>query len=283
MIFRTAPVKKYLKHQHQKQIWRILISETDKLLIEERNMETKEVFFSCYDLTTKENIFSELQFEQKSWIGIEAMENDSIIFHFYRKPDMPQHKGFFVFSMKEKKILWQNDTYAYFFSDEKRIVAFLQQFEGKLFTQFDLLTGEVTENYGDDFAHVNFLKQETDAKKSYGSYAFPEVFNPLDDDPVFDTVRTVVSKYNISGQVELIEKAGLLYFSFHEKRDDIYTQHFYICTSRNGSVLCSDILNKSIPKYAVDSFFLYKSFLLLMKEKQSLEIYSVHVPSGKMA
>jgi len=267
----------FLKHNKKKQIWRILISETDKLLIEERNPKTREVFFSCYDLSTKAKIFSNFQFDEKAWIGIEAVENDIIIFHFYLKPDMPQHKGFFAYDLKQKKILWQNETLTYFFSDNEKIIAFQQQFEGRFYVEIDLQTGEVIRNLGEEYAQVNLLKEEAQAKKSYSDYLFPEVFNPLNDDPQFDCIRNSISNFSFSGQVEYFQHGKSLFFTFHEKKDEKFTQHFYICDTTTGSLLYSDVLNKNIHQYAVDSFFLYKKFLFLIKEKQIIEIVKMDI------
>ena len=267
----------FLKHNKKKQIWRILISETDKLLIEERNPKTREVFFSCYDLSTKAKIFSNFQFDEKAWIGIEAVENDIIIFHFYLKPDMPQHKGFFAYDLKQKKILWQNETLTYFFSDNEKIIAFQQQFEGRFYVEIDLQTGEVIRNLGEEYAQVNLLKEEAQAKKSYSDYLFPEVFNPLNDDPQFDCIRNSISNFSFSGQVEYFQYGKSLFFTFHEKKDEKFTQHFYICDTTTGSLLYSDVLNKNIHQYAVDSFFLYKKFLFLIKEKQIIEIVKMDI------
>ena len=265
-------MKKYLNHNNKKQVWRMLISETDKLVIEERDMKTKEVFFACYDLLTKAKIFSNFQFEEKSWIGIEAVENDIIVFHFYLKPDMPQHKGFFAYDIRQKKILWKNDLLIYFFSDNEKIVAFQQQFEGRFYVEINLLTGEVLRDLGEEYTNVNLLKAEAQEKKSYVDYLFPEVFNPLNDDPQFDCIRKIVSRFSVSGQVEYFQKGDFLFFTVHEKNGEKFTQHFYICNITNGSVFYSDVLNKNILNYAADSFFLYKNFLFLLREKQSIEI-----------
>ena len=269
-------MKKYLTHNNKKQIWRILISETDKLVIEEREPKTREVFFSCYDLSTKAKIFSNFQFEEKSWIGIEALEKDNIIFHSYLKPDMPQHKGFFVFDSKQKKILWKNDLLIYFFSDNEKIVAFQQQFEGRFFVEINLQTGEVLRNLGEDYTRVNLLKQEAQAKKSYDGYLFPAIFNPLNDEPQFDCIRDTISGFSFSGQVEYFQNGDFLFFTFHEKKDEKFIQYFYICDIKNGSLLYSDVLNFKTGSYAVDSFFLYKKYLFLLKEKQIIEVFRMN-------
>lgn len=270
-------LSRYLKHNNKKQIWRILISETDKLLIEERDPKTREVFFSCYDLSTKAKIFSNFQFDEKAWIGIEAIENDIIVFHFYLKPDMPQHRGFFAYDLKQKKILWKNEMLTYFFSDNEKIVAFQQQFEGRFYVEIDLRTGEVIRNLGEEYAQVNQLKEETQAKKSYSDYLFPEAFNPLNDDPQFNCIRNSISNFSFSGRVECFQHEKSLFFTFHEKKDEKFTQHFYICDTATGSLLYSAVLNKNIHQYAVDSFFIYKRFLFLIKEKQIIEIVKMDI------
>jgi len=269
-------IETYLTHRHNKQIWRILISQTDKLVIEERDPKTKEVFFSCYDLVTKTKYFSNFQFEEKSWIGIESVEDNLIIFHFYLKPDMPQHKGFFVYDIKQKKIIWKNEALTYFFSDNKKIIAFQQQFEGRFYVEIDLRSGEAIRNLGEDYAQVNSLKLQAQEAKSYEDYLFPEVFNPLQEDSQYDCIRNSVSNFSFSGQVEYLQSGKFFYFTFHEKEDEKFTQHFYICETANGSLFFSDVLNKNIPNYAADSFFVYKNFLFLIKEKQIVEIKIVN-------
>ena len=57
-------LKKTFSFTDKNQIWRLLISETDKLLIETRDLEKKEVFFHCYDLL-KENYIQEFSVGRK--------------------------------------------------------------------------------------------------------------------------------------------------------------------------------------------------------------------------
>ena len=76
-------LKEHLTYKTGKQIWRILISGSEKVLIEKRDMESKEVYFDCLDLVSGEYVFTDLQFEEKFWLGIEKIYKDVIFFHKY--------------------------------------------------------------------------------------------------------------------------------------------------------------------------------------------------------
>jgi hypothetical protein len=108
-------LKKLYKHHNGKQIWRILPTANNKIVLEERDAKTKEVFFSCLEIESGRKLFSELQLEEKNWIGIESIYNDLIYFHVYRKPDMPAHKSIIAFDIPSQTILWQNENYVFSF------------------------------------------------------------------------------------------------------------------------------------------------------------------------
>ena len=102
-------LKKSFSFSDKNQIWRLLISNTDKLVIETRNTEAKEVFFHCIDFEKGKVLFNNFQFDEKFWIGIEAIQKDKIFFHKFAKPNMPDHKKIICYDIIQQKILWQND------------------------------------------------------------------------------------------------------------------------------------------------------------------------------
>ena len=54
----------HFKYVSEKQLWRILISDTDKLILENRNQGSKEVFFQCIDLQNGNVILKDFQSNQ---------------------------------------------------------------------------------------------------------------------------------------------------------------------------------------------------------------------------
>ena len=96
-------IKRIYSFSNNRQIWRLIPTATEKLIIEERDTENKEVFFNCLEISSGVKIFSELQLEEKFWVGIEAVNNDIIYFHKFVKPDMPRHQGIIAFDIEIKK------------------------------------------------------------------------------------------------------------------------------------------------------------------------------------
>ena len=84
-------LKRKYTFTNNRQIWRIVPAGEGKLVIEERDPMTKEVFFSCIEMNTGKILLDSLQFDEKFWIGIEDIYKDVILFHKYHQPDMPWH------------------------------------------------------------------------------------------------------------------------------------------------------------------------------------------------
>ena len=108
-------IKKNFKFDNKRQIWRILPTETQKLVIEERDTEKQQVYFNCVELSNGKTLLKDFQLEEKFWIGIETIKNDIIYFHRFIKPDLPQHIGIIAFDLKSKSILWETDEYTFQF------------------------------------------------------------------------------------------------------------------------------------------------------------------------
>ena len=108
-------IKKKYTHDNGRPIWRIIPTETGKLIIEEREKDNKQVYFNCLEIESGKKIFKNFQLEEKFWIGIEAVYNDVIYFHKFVKPDMPQHVGIIALDLGGKKILWENFSNSFLF------------------------------------------------------------------------------------------------------------------------------------------------------------------------
>ena len=69
-------IKKKYVHNNKRQIFRLLPTDNDKLVIEERDIEKKQAYFNCLNITNGKKFFKNLQLDEKFWIGIEAVQND---------------------------------------------------------------------------------------------------------------------------------------------------------------------------------------------------------------
>ena len=212
-------LKKLYRHDNGKQIWRILPTTNKKLAIEERELKTKEVYFSCVDIESGKKVFNELQLEEKHWIGIESICNDIIYFHTYGKPDMPAHKSIIAFDILSKSILWRNDNYVFAFIYEEKVYCYQQRFENRIFFALDYLTGNIVDDFGNDVSVLNQLKEKVDEEFWQQNYLFPENFIrtniPVEEYQKY--LQQILTNNIVKGELNYLKINNLLLFNFYLK------------------------------------------------------------------
>lgn len=270
-------IKKHLSFSDKNQVWRILISEPDLIIIETRDLTNKQVFFHCVDFIKNKKIFSRLQLDEKYWIGIETIYKGIIYFHKFNKPDMPGHKEIIAFDIKDRKELWRNDYYTFLFIHDDKVFCCKQLFEGWRFYSLDYLSGEQREELNTDAGQINKIRDSAQQSKSYEDYMFPMLFenNSGGDNPASGIINEKIKPLNIIGKVEYSEFGPLLLMNYHSKTDGKIENMFFIFDIKSGRELFSEILNGNASGYVPDSFFIYKNFLILLKEKNEVLIYNL--------
>ena len=271
-------MKKHLKFKDGSQVWRILISSTDKIVFETRNTEKKEAFFSCYKLDGGKKLFKGLQPVEKYWTGIEDVYEDIILFHRFAKPDMPGHKSIIAFDVLSKEILWENNEYSFLFLLNNKIYCFVQKFEGRRFYTIDPYSGKLLEELGDDSFSINEFKYKADEEKDWSGYLFPRIFNASEIESVKfkDIVYSVTDKKSLNGEIEYAEYKNKLYVNFHYNVGaGILENKLIVYDITIDKIIFSEILNSAVISYVPDSFFIYKDYLILLKEKNEVIVYKL--------
>lgn len=267
MIFRNK-IKTRFEKTFNGDIWRILLSE-NHLLLEIRNQEIKEVSFSVADTKKYELVSENIQLEEKFWTGVEEFIYPFIIFHGFTKPDMPFHKGVFVYSIPEKKLIFSNDELVFRFLINDRIYCYRQQFESQHFYAVSLTTGEILEDIGTDNNHVNKLLDESRAAEDYSLYRFPVIAK---DDREYEIVKLITE--NIPGVApllpEFIEYGHYIVFSYNvlkNQKSDIY---LCIYDTKKKKVVRNDLINKDLTKPLHDSFFMFRNILYVIRNRKTI-------------
>jgi hypothetical protein len=271
-------IKKKYVHNNNRQIFRLLPSNNDKLVIEERNIEKKQAYFNCLNITNGKKIFKNLQLDEKFWIGIETVYNDVILFHKFRKPDMPQHLGVLAFDINNKKIIWENAEHTFLFVKDKKVFTFQQLFEKREYFALDINTGEVIDKLGTDSNSINLLREEVIASEDFSNYQFPISFVNQGglDQRVIDVMQKLREKNVITGKIEYVLKEELLMFNFHKiEEDNSLKNSFKAVDLSNGNYILEKVLNFRANAFVPDSFFLKDNMLFLLIERTKLEVYTI--------
>jgi hypothetical protein len=271
-------LKKLYKHHNGKQIWRILPTTNNKIVLEERDAKTKEVFFSCLEIESGKKLFSELQLEEKNWIGIESIYNDLIYFHVYRKPDMPAHKSIIAFDIPSQTILWQNENYVFSFIYNDKVFCYQQRFESRVFFALDHLTGNVVEDFGIDVTTINQIREKADEEFWKQNYLFPENFirTKAAAEEYQKYLQQILLNNVVKGEVSYLKSNDLLLFNYHEiSKTNTLNNIFIAVDLSKNKILLKETLDKNLVNLMPESFFVKDNFLFLIVDKTKLFVYSI--------
>jgi hypothetical protein len=271
-------LKKLYKHDNKKQIWRILPTTNKKVVVEERDPLTKEVFFSCFDLESGKKIFNNFQLEEKNWVGIESVYNDMIYFHSYGNPEMPAHKSIIAFDIISESIVWRNDNYVFSFLYDDKIYCYQQRFETRKFYTLNCYTGKIVEELNGDYDSLNKLKTESLADYEKQNYLFPEYFNrsetPLEEYQKY--LQDVLTNNAIKGYISYLLYNDILIFNYHEVNNNNTLNNKIIAVDiPKNTILFKDTLDKNLINLMPESFFVKDNFLFLIADKTKLFVYQI--------
>ena len=271
-------IKKLSKHDNGKQIWRILPTSKEKLVIEERNIDTKEVFFNCLEIESGKNIFKNYQLEEKNWAGIETIYNNIIFFHTYGKPDMPAHKNIIAFDILSQTIIWQNDNYVFSFVNEDKVYCYQQRFESRVFYALDYLTGKVVEELGSDATILNQIREKLDENFENQNYLFPEYFTrtdiPIEEYQKY--LEQILTENVIKGDLSFLQYKNLLMYNYHEVNKSNTLDNYFVCVDlTKNKILMRETLDKNLVNLMPESFFVKDNLLFLIVDKTKLLVYQI--------
>ncbi len=271
-------IKRIYSFSNNRQIWRLIPTATEKLIIEERDTESKEVFFNCLEISSGVKIFSELQLEEKFWVGIEAVNNDIIYFHKFVKPDMPSHQGIIAFDIETKNILWENPDFSFLFIDDDKIYCYKSLFEGRNYFTIDCNSGELIEELGGDASKINRLRDASLIKKSYEDYIFPKTY--YSDDLLPESITKIFNELKtekvIAGNIEYAVYNEVLFFNFHVVLDNGSLRNILKAFDLNNrEQRMEELLISETKAFVPDSFFLRQNLMFLLQEKNRLVVYEL--------
>ncbi|MBK7104273.1 MAG: DUF4905 domain-containing protein [Ignavibacteriae bacterium] len=267
-------LKKTFSFTDKNQIWRLLISESDKILIETRDLENKEVFYHYIDLTSGKSILKNFQMEEKFWIGVEKIYDEKIIFHQYAKPNMPEHKKIIVYDIQQKKVLWQNDDLIFLTILDSKIYGYKKKFEGREIIVLDFHSGEIIEKIENEDEKLKSVLGNINSE-DFANYIYPETFYNDDKDLSAIVEKETQHKSGVSN-IDLIKFGDLLMFNYHLKKENNFLDNmFAVYNIDKKKKLITEVLNKNINSYSPDSFFIYKNNLIVLKNKIELISYKI--------
>src|SRR5258707_14789953 len=91
-------------------LWRLFPSASGHIVLEDRNVERKEVSFACLDHQTGKVFWADVQFQERWWISIDSICSGVLFLHEYASPDMPDHKKIYAVDLSSGVLIWSNQA-----------------------------------------------------------------------------------------------------------------------------------------------------------------------------
>lgn len=261
-------IKKLYNYDKGRQLFRLLPTDTGKLIIEERDRTIKEAFFSCMDIYSGKIIFSDLQLDEKYWIGIERIYKDVILFHRFGRPDLPEHKGIIAYDIKSQTVLWENQN-TFLYAADNKLVFMNYDFGIKNLIAVDYLSGE-PEN-----AEQNFLNLEP-TKEDYSSYINSKKISRNNFDEIVGAdLKKKFSEIIIKDEINFATKSEINFFSYHKITENMKYDNIFFAITNDGTILLEETLNKGLEKLEPESFFIKDDLLFLLFGSSGFGVYQI--------
>jgi hypothetical protein len=276
-IFRRADrkVKPAWQFKTTGDLWRILFSDSGRVVGEDRDPAAKTVTFFCLDETTGEVIWSGIKLEERWWIGMEAIFNGIVYLHEYVKPNLPQHQKIIALDLPTGKLLWRNDELRFLSISEGRLYASKDFFERRLYFELNLATGEVGREFTDEEgAHLKRGEEDV----ILWDIVFPSVFEvgAGNYDKLAQVIRSHCDLRKVAGTIEFIQRENLLFFNYHERTTPATAEArllkncLKVVNTDRNRLIFSDVLNEKALAPTPDSFFLKGEQLFFIRNKNTL-------------
>ncbi len=238
-------------------IWRIEIDEiSDLLFLEIRNSDERKVSFASIDLQTGVINYSE-KGETEPWlVGIEAAYDKILLLHLYQSAATPQHKGLIGLDGISGETLWSNYNYGFDFISSEGPICYDSIIQPRKLFLLDGQSGEIIEP---------FVKQkhvEITRNINYPTSIVPE----MAPNKLFPS-NTVIKS------VQCLPFNNFIIVSLHAFENGVLKHFIYVF--ENNEVFYEDILNDNILKMQPESFILFKSFLIYIKNNVELKVLSL--------
>ncbi|MDP1676841.1 MAG: DUF4905 domain-containing protein [Bacteroidota bacterium] len=251
-LFSSKKIKPLWHHSSKNVLWRVMFSHNGKIIIEDRDTETKSASFSCLDSTTGKILWKEKVLGEQWWIGLDGITGTRLYLHGFKKPDMPENKNIIAVDVSSGEILWRNNESTFLAIDSPFIYGYKDLFERRVYYR-------INESDGKTIEELISLPEEIDPNSQHEKVDFilPQSL-PKSEVELWNIVRREIEC--TTAEHALIGK----YFLFNA-----YTPHsdpakglkniFYIIDSATKKKVYSDVMNEFTPYAVPDSFFIDKN------------------------
>lgn len=241
-----------------------------------RDEAKKETVFFCLNEETGALVWHHAGWEERWWVGLEAVCRNRVLLHGFETPDMPGHKRLIALDLDNGTEVWRNDEVTFWFSYQSRVYTYRTMFEKRVGLVLDLETGELLETH-DEIEELAALRKLAREEDPHTFIDFPEIFEPAAASPKLrPLIEREIRNRRLVGAIEAVTREPFLVMNYHREGkgstpgNRALENQFVIFDSASGKKVYSDILIREAHAPVPDSFFIKDSFVFFIKNQKTL-------------
>lgn len=261
-------------------IWKVRIDTRQNTAVAEiRNGAEYTTSFHVIDLTAQKPIITDWVLHEPWLIGIEDVHNGILYVHQYRSPEIPEHHGIYAYDIRTKILLWEQPQLSWLKRTNFSILAHYLTQEGvRQFVELDL-SGNIIRKFGEQIPVHIIQEAENLEMEAFEQMRFPQAVlldKPENKDSlVFFRTFAPSLKFHYSEHLNYQENHILSYYSMNKDATQTSMNNcLVIYNTIHNKKLCEVCLAQNVHKFAVDTFYMYRSHLFFVQYPNILCIYS---------
>jgi len=253
-------------------IWKIIAdNEKGVLFIETRDGDQRKAFFHSLDIQTKKVLWSGQSILDPWWSSLKIAMNGNVLIVKFNDPEMPEQRGFAVADGVSGKIKWGREDAQVMHTEADGIIISQASGEESSYAKLDWNTGNSLREISVKEMFSTFNKKA----QQLGLVDYP--FHFEEENSFFTKIQEyieIITKHKAVRMIEYLEKGDKVLISYYIYEEEKLA-NFMLVADEKGAVLLHEKLRGALTGIGMDTFFVLKDQLVVVKNNNELQAYVI--------
>ncbi|MCU0416000.1 MAG: DUF4905 domain-containing protein [Cytophagaceae bacterium] len=246
-------------HTVEHTIWKLLPGTFPIVLLECRDANQRQVYFSAFDLKLQKKLWEIPSPLNPWWTSLKDVSFGHVVLIRYPQPDMPETKGLAVLNEKNGALQWIEQDLQYLYAEKEGVIVSQGNESEVQYRRLAWHTGHVI-----GAVSMKELFKQYNKKELHKSVQYPYHFD--NENEFYPQLKTYIEQIHkespVSG-MEYLEIGDKVIISYYLCTDSLYTNKLSI--SDNSSILYQATLSEDMKGVAWDTFFVQNNVVVVVQ------------------
>jgi len=253
-------------------IWKIL-ADNDKglLFIESRDGEKRKAVFTAIDIKSKTPLWIDLAILDPWWSSLKVAQDGNVLIVKFNDPEMPEQRGFVVVDGVTGKPKWGREDAQVMHTEADGIIISEASEDESKYYKLDWNTGVSLSEISMKELFSNFNKKAKQTTLVDYPFHFEE------ENSFFVKIQEyieIIAKQKAVRMIEYLEKGDKVLISYYIYEGEKLTNYMLVADEK-GALLLHEKLREGSTGIGMDTFFVVKEQLIVVKNNNELQAYVI--------